>query len=111
MDSERFGRGLSLTANFGLLVGLILVAVEVQQNSELVRMQLINDGNIALNQVWSVLMGENPTASIAKSIETPEEMTYAEYMVVDAYLFTSLSLYYRNFELAREGVFDEADWQ
>ena len=111
MDSDRLDRWLSLAANLGLLAGLILVAVEINQSSDLARMQLINEGNVALNQVWATFMGENPSESVARSIESPDEMTFAEFLVVDTYLFTSMNLFYRNYELAREGIFDDHDWQ
>ncbi len=74
-------------------------------------MQLISEGKIAANQVWAVTMGESPSTVIAKSIESPKQMTYADFMVMDAWLSTSLNVLYRNYELAREGIFEETDWQ
>ena len=98
-------------ANFGLLVGLILVAVQINQNSELARMQMINEGNVATNQIWAITMGENPTESIAWSFENPEEMSFVDFIVVDTWLYTTMNLFYRNYELAREGIFEDQDWQ
>ena len=111
MDSDRLNRWFSVAANIGLLAGLLLVAVEINQSSELARMELINEGNVALNQVWATTMGENPAESVALSVENPEQMTYQDFVVVDTYLYTSMNLFYRNYELAREGIFDESDWQ
>lgn len=111
MDSDRLNRWLSLAANLGILAGLVLVAVQINQNSQLVRLQLINEGNVALNHIWANAMGENPTDAIAISIEHPEEMTYADFMAVDAWLYSSMNLFYRNYELAQEGLFGERDWQ
>ena len=111
MDSDRLNRWLSLGANVGLLAGLVLVACEINQNSQLARAQLINEGNVALSHVWSNLMGENPTQAIARSVERPHEMSFSDFLVVDAYLFSSFNLLYRNYELAREGIFGMRDWQ
>ena len=111
MDFDRLNRWLSLVANLGLLAGLILLAVQINQNSQLARMQLISEGQIAANQVWAVTMGESPSTVIAKSIESPKQMTYADFMVMDAWLSTSLNVLYRNYELAREGIFEETHWQ
>ena len=111
MNAEHWSRWLSLAANLGLLGGLMLVAVQINQSSDLARAQLINDGNIAFNQIWSTVLGENPSVAVAKAIEHPEELTYADFVVVDAYFFTSLNLFYRNYELAREGLFEESDWK
>jgi hypothetical protein len=111
VDFDRLNRWLSLAANLGLLAGLILVAVQINQNTQLARLQLINEGNVTRNQIWATALGENPALAVAKSIEKPAEMNYADYIVVDTYLFTNLNLFYRNYELAKEGIFDESDWQ
>jgi hypothetical protein len=111
MEFDRLNRWLSLAANLGLLAGLILVALQLNQTSELARAQLINEGNITASQVWAGLMGEKPAEAIAKSIESPSEMTFSEFMVVDAYLYTAMNIFYRNYELAGEGMFDATDWQ
>ena len=111
MEFVRLNRWLARAANLGLLAGLIMVALQLNQTSELARAQLINEGNIAVSQVWTGLMGEDSAEAIAKSIENPEEMTFADFMVVDAYLYTAMNIFHRNYELAREGIFDTADWQ
>jgi len=38
---------LSIVANIGLLTGMGLVAYEINQNSRLARMALVNEGNLA----------------------------------------------------------------
>ena len=111
MEFDRVNRWLTLAANLGMLVGLILVALQLNQNSELARAQLINEGNITESQVWTGLMGEDPTEAIAKSLENPSEMTFADFMVVDAYLWVAMNIFHRNYALAREGMFDTTDWQ
>ena len=111
VNSDRLNRWLTLGANVGILAGLILVAVQIQQNSQLVRMQLVNEGNLSSNEIWVSATGEKPLEAIAKSIENPEELTFAEFLVVDLYLFSNMNLLYRSYELAREGIFDAADWQ
>lgn len=111
VKSDRLSRWLTVGANVGILAGLILVAVQIDQNSELVRMQLVNDGNLASNELWGSIAGEEPLEAIAKSIENPEELTFAEYLVVDSFLFSNMNLLYRNYELAREGIFEEDEWQ
>ena len=111
MEFDRLNRWLALAANLGLLAGLIMVALQLNQTSELARAQLINEGNIAVSQVWTGLMGEDSAEAIAKSIENPSEMTFADFMVVDAYLYTAMNIFHRNYRLAHEGVFDPTDWQ
>lgn len=86
MDSDRLNRWLSLAANLALLIGLILAALEIRQNSQLTRMQLVNEGNLGANQLYTAIMGENPMDAFSKSVENPEAMTFADFMVVDAFL-------------------------
>ncbi len=111
VNSDRLNRWLTLGANVGILAGLILVAVQIQQNSQLVRMQLLNDGNLASNEIWASAAGEKPMEALAKAIENPEELTFTEFLENDVYLFSNMNLLYRNYELAREGIFNENEWQ
>ena len=41
MDSDRLNRWLTLVANVGVLVGLILILFELNQNSDLMRSQIV----------------------------------------------------------------------
>ncbi|RLA43619.1 MAG: hypothetical protein DRR06_11645 [Gammaproteobacteria bacterium] len=86
VNSDRLNRWLTLGANVGILAGLILVAVQIQQNSQLVRTQLVNDGNLASNELWVSAAGENVMETMAKAIEDPLELTFAEFLVVDTFL-------------------------
>ena len=94
-----------------LLLGMILVAYEINQNSQLARTALVNEGNVASNEFWSHLMGETPADVIGMAVECPEVMTYSDFIVMDAFLFTGMNFLYRNFELAQEGIFTVEDWQ
>jgi hypothetical protein len=43
MDSDRLNRWLTLGANVGVLIGIILLVLELNQNSVLMRAQIFND--------------------------------------------------------------------
>jgi hypothetical protein len=47
MDSDRINRWLTLGANVGVLVGIILLVLELNQNSVLMRAQIFNDLSVA----------------------------------------------------------------
>ncbi len=102
---------LNILANVALLAGMLLVAYEINQNSQLARVALVNEGNVASNQFWANVMGENPAHVISMAVECPEAMSYSDYIAMDAYLFTGMNFLYRNYELAKEGIFTEEDWQ
>ncbi len=111
MNLDQLNRWLTPLANVALLAGLVLVAYELNQNRSLARMELVNEGNAVQNQIWANLMGELPGEVIARAHECPEEMTYADFMAMDAFLFTSLNSLYRNYELAEEGIFTAGEWR
>lgn len=39
MNTEKLGRGLTLAANLGVIAGLILVAVQINQNTQITKAQ------------------------------------------------------------------------
>ena len=102
---------VTLLANVELLAGMMLVAYEINQNSQLARTALVNEGNVASNQFFANLMGENPAQVIGMAFECPEAMSYSDFFAMDAYLYTGMNLLYRNYQLAQEGIFTEEDWQ
>lgn len=111
MLSEENSRRFTLVANVAILAGLGLVAFELNQNSKLARSALVNEGAALENQIWSPLMGELPGEIIARAVECPERMTYADYMAMDAYLYTNMNDVFREYELAQEGLFTEQEWK
>jgi hypothetical protein len=111
VNSPNVSKWFSFATNLAVLGGLMLVAYELNQNSELARTALINDGSGFENELWLGLFGNAPSDVIAKSVECPERMTYADFMVMDAYLFTGINIVYRNYEIAKEGLFSQSDWK
>jgi hypothetical protein len=111
VNLDRTNRWLTPLANIAILAGIVLVAYELNQNAALTRTSLVNEGNLVQNQLWADIMGEAPTEVLARAVECPEEMTYADAMVMDAYLFTSMNMLYRDYQLAQEGIFTDADWR
>lgn len=102
---------LAVATNAAVFVGLVLVVLELNQNSELARVELINDGNAMENDLFLTLMESVPKDTIAKSIECPERLDLSDYIVLDSYLYTGMNLVYRNYEIAKEGFFTENDWK
>jgi hypothetical protein len=111
LNSDNLSRWISAAANIAVLAGLVLVAIQISQNSSLARTALINEGNVVSNQIWANLMGENPGQVIARAIECPERMTYADFMAMDAFLFSNMNMLYRDYQLTQEGLFTSSDWK
>ena len=111
MISDSASRWLTLVANLAVLAGLVLVAVELNQNSQLTRTALIAEGSALENQIWTPLAGELPGEIIAKAVECPQRLTYADFIALDGFLYTSFNDVYREYELNKEGLFTEEEWK
>jgi hypothetical protein len=110
-DSERLHRWLALGANVGILIGLVLVIVQIRQSTQLARSTYRSQGNDVANQVYGNLLGEHGGDVIEKSVECPQELTYSDFMALDAFLFTGINMLLRDYQLAQEGLYSEADWK
>ena len=111
MNTEALLRWLSVAANIGILAGLILVAIELNQTAKLARAEFITDGNNVANQIYASMIGENPLAAVARSFECPEKMDFEDFVVLDTYLFTMFNHLYRNYQLSQEGLYSDEDWK
>ena len=90
MDTGKLDRWLGLSGNLAVLIGLILVAYQINHETELRKIQLFSDATTAINEFNLAMLGDNPTQVVAKSIEDPDSLTIAELQVMDAYLTTAL---------------------
>lgn len=110
-NASRLQGWITTTANVGVLIGLILVILQMNQSTQLARTAYKSEGNVVSNQIWANLMSDRATDVIEKSIECPKEMTYSDFMALDAFLFTSINMIFRDYQLMQEGLYSEADWQ
>lgn len=83
-----------------------MVGLQIQQSTDLVRAEL--DSNVA--DAWIAIdaskQGEAFAAVLAKSVERPQELTTAEILWLDGYLFSYIDQLVRDRQLYNEGIFD-----
>ena len=104
MNADRLNRWLSLVANVGVLVGIIFLAVEIRQNSDLARMEFA-DARIDTWQQGELAVFGNSIATVwEKSVQDPASLTLAETRMLDAYLAFQLTLAERVLDLERSGL-------
>ena len=106
MKAGKIGDWLQVIGSFGVIFGLILVALQIQQNTVLVRAELYSNASDAWINIDASKQSENFASVLAKSIVNPEELTAAEILELDGYLFTYIDQLYRDRELYNLGVFD-----
>ena len=111
MDSDSLNKWLTLAANVGIMIGLILVVIQIRQNSDLVRTQLIADEYALVSVLDTQIVGENPAEALMKAMYSPQDMTYADFRINDAYLIVRIDVLHRLYRLGQEGLFDKDDWK
>ncbi len=111
MKMEKVNASLTLGANLGILVGLIVLIVELNQNTVHLRLQLMDQVNARQFEHNSMFIVENPASVIEKSLIEPENITYTEFRVLDAYLINILNIWEDRFFLYQEGLVDSAFWK
>ncbi len=106
MDSDRLNRWLSLGANIGVLAGIIFLVVEIQQNSDLARMQFADDRQNTWQQGELVVFGDSIATVWEKSVLDPASLSLAETRMLDAYLAFQLTNADRVLKLERNGLLE-----
>jgi hypothetical protein len=98
---------LTLVANLGVLAGLILVAMQIRQNTKVVRAQVANDWFLADMQLELAMMGENPAESWTKAVYAPGELTRQDAAVLDRYFNYGLVQLQRLHQMNERGMADD----
>jgi hypothetical protein len=104
MNVGRIGNWLQVSANLGILAGLVLVGFQMQQNSDLLRTQLSYQESSRYIQNEQVMWGENPAEVWAKSIESPSDLTLAEQRIVESILWVNVEEWRAAYRLSKIGL-------
>lgn len=84
--SDRLNRWLTLGANLGVVLGLVILIVEVRQNATLTRADMESRKNDVLGQIELSLAQPEIAAAWVKSVRAPEKMTDVEVRIVESHL-------------------------
>lgn len=84
--ADRLNRWLTLGANLGVVLGLIILIVEVRQNATLTRADMESRKNDVLAQIELSLAQPEIARAWVKSIRAPETMTDVEVRMVESHL-------------------------
>jgi hypothetical protein len=110
MSASKVSNWLQIAANIGIIGGLILVGIQIKQNTDLTS---VNLRALAVQQEtdrWLAEMGENPSDVIVNAVLKPEELTPGEIRVLMASVLWYQSMFTRNQSLEHAGIFD-ASWR
>ena len=111
MKTKQLNHWLTLGANLAILVGLVLVAIELNQNTRQLSLELGWQINQKMFENNRDLLGDNPTPIYAKSVLSPEELTFEEFQVASAFVFNFLGVAEDRFFLYQQGLMSDQEWK
>ena len=112
MDSNKLSNWLQVGANIGILVGLILVGLQMRQNSGLLRMQLMKEESASYLSTESAILGDNYADVYAKSINDPKNMTLAEQRIEETMLWShTVFRWTSTYRLSEMGLVETQQWK
>ena len=111
MESSKVGYWLQVGANIGILTGLIMVGLQINQASYLVRNQLVSDQTSDRMAAMASMLGESPAEVVAKAVTTPEQLTDAELVVMDSWMMREIMHARRVMQLADSGIYPSEAWE
>ncbi len=105
MDSNKISSWLQVGSNLGLLVGLVLVALQINQNSELGRLNFYTQEIDAYVSIGAMPAGDDLARAMANAVDDPESLTTTEMIQLDGYLQNVVTQLNRRDYLYEVGVF------
>ena len=108
MDNNRLNSWLTLGANIGVLIGIILLLVELNQTQEIARAEIRNEVYQGLTD--SLALMDRDTTEILAKLHAGEEIDYAEALLADRWAET-LYRYWENADYQYQmGMYDESEY-
>jgi len=110
MLTDTVNRWLTLSANVGVIAGLILVAVQIDQNTRIMKAQIVNDYYLADMNLELAMMGDDPAISWTKAVYAPNELNHVDAAILDRYFNYGLVQIGRLRKMHELGMADD-DWE
>ncbi len=101
---------LQAAGSLGILVGLILVALQMKQNSDLLAAQLAHAESDRYIAIETAAMGEDLPRAWAKALDEPQSLTLEEQIVVEGYMFSTIERWRSLHRVSEQGLSSQA-WE
>lgn len=82
METSKVANWLQILANFGIIAGLILVAIQINQNTKIASADFRSRGFEIVAQYQLAMIGENPSSAVAKAATNPDDLTDEELLIL-----------------------------
>jgi hypothetical protein len=107
MNSQKVANWVQVSANIGILLGLALVFLQIRQNTDILKTQMLFEESHRTVEAEYVMIGENGAEAWAKAITAPNELTLTEQRVVEGYLWGALEQWRYTYTLSQQGLLEE----
>ncbi len=111
MKFKRLNDWLRIVADLGILVGIVLVLVQLNQNEDLMRSQIMNQYFDSYSAYEASFAGENLPDIWEKSLVDPENLTLSEMRALEAVTFAPLVRWINLYRQNKAGVLGDMDWK
>jgi hypothetical protein len=111
MDTDKVNRWLTLGANFGVLAGIILLVVELEQNREMMRAQTRNEIAAEIVDLLSQVATSNELSSLLSRAASGESLSDEDQRQF-GHRALAMFRYFENVHYQyRQGMYDEEEYQ
>ena len=111
MDSGKLSSWLQIGANVGIVVGLIFGGVQLKQNSDLLKTQLLYEESCRAIDLETKFVGENAATVWAKSITDAKTLNLEEQRIMEAILWGFVEQLRATRMLAELGLLGDEEWK
>ena len=111
MNSSKLSDWLQIAANVGIIAGLLLVGLQLKQNSDLLKTQLLYEESNRLVELETQVVGENGAEVWAKSISDPGNLSLSEQRIMEALLWSFVEQLRATRLLAELGLIEDEEWR
>jgi len=109
MESSKVGYWLQVGANLGLLAGLVLVGLQLAQNTDVLRLQMLHSESRRTTEIELAYVGERGAQAWENAIERPAELSFAEQRIVESLIWSTFEGWRHSYLLHTEGLLGE-EW-
>jgi hypothetical protein len=106
MKKIDLGQFLSILANFGVIIGILLLVFELNQARQFARVEFVQSNLSTFQEIERQMMNPAVAEVWAKAAVDPSSMTFGDIRVMDAYLANHLNFWRQNWTLEQEKFVD-----
>ena len=110
MVTKKLEGWFTYSANLGIIAGLILVAVQINQYTQITKAQIANDYYLADMTLELAMMGDNPAKSWIKAVYSPNDLNQEDAAIIDRYFNYGLVQIQRLQQMHELGLAPD-DWE